>query len=144
MINANELRLGNIVSYKGIIGKVTWIQQDCIIIEYQRQNDLSNGSMVSPELLDGVEITEELLFELGFKKNGFYSLTKSVSLFDEVIKQLVFNGDYLYLQEQYPKEPSDLITIWNKDVKRNFYLHELQNLYLCLVQKELDTTKLFD
>ena len=59
MINANELRLGNIVSYKGVIGKVSWIQQECITIEYPRQNDLSNGSMVSPELLDGVIITRK-------------------------------------------------------------------------------------
>ena len=68
MINANELRLGNIVSYKGVIGKVTWVQQDCITIEYPRKDDLSNGSFVSPELLDGVEINEDIAVKCGFSR----------------------------------------------------------------------------
>ena len=135
MINANELRLGNIVSYKGVIGKVTWIQQDCITIEYQRQDDLSNGSMVSPELLDRVRLNDNIITEFGFKlqksissigwdkfKNGNVELSLAPLKNGGYVFVYYIGGEYLYIR----------------------YIHQLQNLFFALSQKELDTTKLFD
>ena len=137
MINAKELRLGNIVSYKGVIGKVTWIQQDCITIEYQRQNDLSNGSMVSPESLDGVKLTEKRLLKCGFIYNDKYEFPA----FDELIHSDFkwfgigdFNNKYFII------DFIDQVNT-NHHIK---YLHQLQNLFQALSQKELDTTKIFD
>lgn len=135
MINAKELRLGNIVSYKGVIGKVTWIQQDCITIEYQRQDDLSNGSMVSPELLDRVRLNDNIITEFGFKlqksissigwdkfKNGNVELSLAPLKNGGYVFVYYIGGEYLYIR----------------------YIHQLQNLFFALSQKELDTTKLFD
>ena len=135
MINAKELRLNNIVSYKGVIGKVTWIQQDCITIEYQRQDDLSNGSMVSPELLDRVRLNDNIITEFGFKlqksissigwdkfKNGNVELSLAPLKNGGYVFVYYIGGEYLYIR----------------------YIHQLQNLFFALSQKELDTTKLFD
>ena len=135
MINAKELRLGNIVSYKGVIGKVTWIQQECITIEYPRQDDLSNGSMVSPELLDRVRLNDNIITEFGFKlqksissigwdkfKNGNVELSLAPLKNGGYVFVYYIGGEYLYIR----------------------YIHQLQNLFFALSQKELDTTKLFD
>ena len=138
MINANELRLGNIVSYKGIIGKVTWIQQNCITIEYPRQDDLSNGSMVSPELLDGVIITRKILDvikELEFKNNAYYFKSK----YWEPINKISIN----YFDDNFYNTNYFIVNM--SGIRINIgYIHELQNLYQVLSQKELDTTKIFD
>ena len=138
MINANELRLGNIVSYKGVIGKVTWIQQDCITIEYQRQHDLSNGSMVSPELLDGVIITRKILDkikELEFKNNVYYFKSKYWESISKISINYFDNNCY----------NTNYFIVNMSGIRINIcYLHELQNLFQALSQKELDTTKLFD
>ena len=138
MINANELRLGNIVSYKGVIGKVTWIQQECITIEYQRQNDLSNGSMVSPELLDGVIITRKILDkikELEFKNNVYYFKSKYWESISKISINYFDNNCY----------NTNYFIVNMSGIRINIcYLHELQNLFQALSQKELDTTKLFD
>ena len=133
MINANELRLGNIVSYKGVIGKVSWIQQECITIEYPRKDDLSNGSFVSPELLDGVEINEDIAVKCGFSRqvsgigwdkftNGYVELSLAPLKNGGYVFVYYIGGEYLYIR----------------------YIHQLQNLFFALSQKELDTTKLFD
>ena len=137
MINANELRLGNIVSYKGIIGKVTWIQQDCVTIEYPRQYDLSNGSIVSPELLDGVIITRKILDvikELEYKNNAYYFKSK----YWEPINKISIN----YFDDNYYNTNYFIVNM--SGIRINIcYIHELQNIYQALSQKELDTTKLF-
>ena len=140
MINANELRLGNIVSYKGIIGKVTWIQQNCITIEYPRQDDLSNGSMVSPELLDGVEITGDILIKLGFENKNTQ---------DQIGYYLDINNRTLcwcysdIISIEFKPNQMDEYNYTLMDIKCK-YTHELQNIYQALSNKELDTTKLFD
>ena len=138
MINAKELRLGNIVSYKGVIGKVTWIQQECITIEYPRQNDLSNGSMVSPELLDGVIITRKILDkikELEFKNNVYYFKSKYWESISKISINYFDNNCY----------NTNYFIVNMSGIRINIcYLHELQNLFQALSQKELDTTKLFD
>lgn len=136
-MKATDLRLGNIVSYKGIIGKVTWIQQDCVTIEYPIQDDLSNGSMVSPELLDGVIITRKILDvikELEFKNNAYYFKSK----YWEAINKISIN----YFDDNCYNTNYFIVNM--SGIRINIgYLHELQNLYQSLSKKELDTTKLF-
>ena len=87
----------------------------------------------------GIPITSEILEKCGFVKQGFgYWL--SINTFSKGSKFLFFSGDYLYIQEgskDMPTPEDDIVTLWNKDLKKEFYLHELQNLYYLIIGEEL-------
>lgn len=97
------------------------------------------------EVEEPIPLTPEILEKAGFvyqKLGGmsWYELNISESFITKGWKKLVFAGDYLYLQEWNGREPldqRDIITLWNRDVMKQFYLHQLQNLYFALTQTDL-------
>ena len=130
MIDPKVLRIGNWIHRKGSshYGVVT----GAILAEMERDEKFR-------EKFEGIELTEELLIAGGFIINGFKQpellLPKTYSCAERVI---YFAGDYLYLEEPSQRRVnSDLIAIWNKDLMKKFYLHQLQNLYLDLTGFEL-------
>lgn len=85
----------------------------------------------------GIPLTEEWLEKLGFVKDCFGS--HSINISDH--KKLAFSGDgdYLYICEENSNKlhVHDFVCLWNKDIMREFYVHEIQNLYFDLTRKEL-------
>jgi hypothetical protein len=132
-LQANELRVGNWVLWHG---KPFQVDADFIrraeLINWQE----SDGTPCHPE---PILLTGEILKMAGFEKNTFnqYSINipKNTSRSN---KKFFFTDDYLYLEEEniIAQKPT-IITVWNKDLIKHFYLHKLQNVYMCLSGEEL-------
>lgn len=106
MINANELRIGNWVSFKGMwIGQVKKFTDDVILIN-------GNDGVFDIESFEGVPVTEELLYKAGaldfadgeslILYNRLISSVTSIPLhqlqnlyFSYTGKELIFSPDYL-------------------------------------------------
>jgi hypothetical protein len=124
-MKANELRIGNYYNYNGEILRV-----EPSVIEDLCDSEEKNWCKPIP-------LTEEWLLKFGFEKQVM-NYSKNIDLFGGG-KKLCFSGDYLYIidSEKQNTIPTDVVTIWNKDVKKEFYVHQLQNLYFSLMDEEL-------
>jgi hypothetical protein len=132
-MKANELRIGNFIqgaantcsSTLGYIEEVTPL--------FIHDKSLHNAF----RFYNGIPITEEWLLKFGFEEEAM-RYSRNIDLFGGG-KKLCFSGDYLYIidSEKQNTIPTDVVTIWNKDVKKEFYVHSLQNLYFALTGEEL-------
>lgn len=114
MIKANELRIGNWIYYNGKLSKIDLtdfrdILEDNYEINYYKP----------------IFLTEEILLKCGFENKGIDDnwiifRFKSIRICKTEMLGFIFNFDN---GEEYVK------------VK---YLHQLQNLYLCLCGEELE------
>lgn len=130
MIKENELRLNNLVmvNYKtDLLSKVTWIQEGSINVIFDRQPDLVNGIVCSVNDLISIPLTEEWLIKFGFKKTWFGYENISTGIEIEPLE----NGDYTIC-----------INANEYHIGENFkYVHQLQNIYFALTNKELELIK---
>jgi phosphotransferase system IIA component len=120
MITANELRTGNIVYLtKSNFKTVKGYQLDAFDIYKLSENDCSD---VKP-----IIITREWLLKLRFKRKErkSFSTGKEVLFYTYKLKGFTFNT----VQEQWYYKG-----VFLDDIK---YVHQLQNLYFALTQKEL-------
>ena len=93
-----------------------------------------------------IELTEEWLIKFGFNKyNNFVLDSYSIKLNGIGVKSLCITieqgNQYITLREfNYASEtiPSDLVVLRNSDYHGEFYVHQLQNLYFALTNKELE------
>ena len=129
MICAAELRIGNWLFHTGGLGYVQVTGE--MIAHIERFPD--EKFMTSPprDILKPVEITEERLVKCGFEKDwtdyGADCLTK---------------GMFCFMETKYQHETLWLLEI--RGVAMGYYkhLHQLQNLYYCLTEKELEIKEL--
>ena len=131
-MKANELRIGNWVKSN--------VSANVLRFTTYQFNDLNEILSCSPPKpkLEPILLTEEWLVKFGFEKYQM-NMSKNIDLFGGG-KQLSFSGDYLYLidSENPNTTPTDIILLWNKDVMKKFYVHQLQNLYFALTGEELE------
>jgi hypothetical protein len=137
MINASELRRGNLFAdLTGKVHSVKGIHEDCIVIEYFRavSSDFTLGGegdfnrvwptkSISFENALPIPLTPEILDKCGFVEGigpmeGFLTYTNGASIFHQ-------NDNLTYCDQRRP------LTV----VK---YLHQLQNLFYCLIGQEID------
>jgi hypothetical protein len=114
MIKENELRIGNIIMADGLNN-----------IEVYEIGDGEIRSLdptwYSPlERLNGIPLTENWLIRFGFEKSGMCWLKDQVYVWDTCIHT---NTDFEY-KFNYVSRPL-------------IYVHQLQNLYFALTEKEL-------
>ena len=143
-MKASELRIGNYIADRG--------NKEWQIDHWESIDKLSaksNATMYMGILMEThpmteyvdyikpVPLTEEWLLKFGFEEEAM-RYSKNIDLFGGG-KKLCFSGDYLYIidSEKQNTIPTDVVTIWNKDVKKEFYVHQLQNLYFALTGEEL-------
>ena len=136
-MKVEELRIGNFIKYRDIIGKVNKIfspKKDFDapggICYYSTSSHC--GGVVWEEHIEPIELTEELLVKIGFEKDGNnYSLVCGdieVGYYVDKFKQA--------LHIKVPREKRFYKNeLRSYDVK---YLHQLQNTYYCLTNKELE------
>jgi len=141
---AEDLRIGNWIHSEGKNYKVLAIDplnvyQDCkgtIQIETAKHDIVGRWlHRCSPILL-----TPEILEKAGFEQNGFKAWDISINPHKGGHKVLSFSGDYLYIKEGsniFAAKDDDIVCLWNKDLMKVFYLHQLQNLYFALCGTEL-------
>jgi hypothetical protein len=134
----SDLRIGNWINVKCVAPELKgidgWDAQPANIYNIQGLLKGDPDFMYEP-----IPLTEEWLLKLGFEKDGFNAFNKSIALHKRQYKVLCFSGDYLFLREANTdlRHEDSLCTLWNKDIKKQFYVHELQNLYYALTGKEL-------
>lgn len=122
----NELRIGNYVQHKGEIVKVEQITKRKI--GYHKYADKRTMQYLKYSEIEPIEITEDLLLKKGFEK-----------IFDRVFPQECF----VYGDEEVLVRVSGYwyailaVDIYNmkKHIK---YIHELQNAYFVVNNKELE------
>ena len=144
MISANELRIGNFVkSGKGIY-KVAGIH---IPNEFRCQS-LDGFIIDVPCLYQPIPINEEWLLKFGFEKgaNDWYGIIYNTDWsHDELNCDEIMKIDYNVKSQRlaiYDNiEESDMVNILSYPIytaNQIKYVHQLQNLYFALTQKELE------
>lgn len=119
-MEANELRIGN---YINNLNKVLSITDGCILC-----TGLSMTGVMFIENPKPIPLTEEWLLNLGFTKHHseFYN---DVLYLINVTDNLEFDWGV------YPKQLGSGIQIKNSDKLK--YVHQLQNIYFAITNKEL-------
>lgn len=134
-MRVNELRIGNwINAYHGNVMVAGLNQNYPEIFTTPNLIGVTHGAIYSP-----IPLTEEWLIKFGFEQGALGSWKKSITLFGN-LRELSFGGDYLYLREGkevFGSGEDDLCVLWNKDVVKQFHVHQLQNLYFALTGEEL-------
>lgn len=132
-----ELRIGNfILDDIDRESKVTMVGMNTLEAFPVSDDGTKWTTVFKPE---GIPLTEDWLKRFGFEQGALGSWTKSITIFGN-LRELSFGGDYLYLREGkevYGSGEDDLCVLWNKDVMKQFYVHQLQNLYFALTGEEL-------
>ena len=135
-MKANELRIGNWVSYTNENGtfnlQVEEIRPTGIVTTW------NGGSwFVSFDKLNPIPLTEEILMKAGFKKeyeDDRYGRVFLVSNTKYIIR-IVNYGNPQKVDFGYSLEISD-DNNWS-DIKRIYFIHELQNLIFALTGEEI-------
>jgi len=124
----NELRIGNLITYDGQIVKVTGIKNYVKDEPYDIEVEYSDGMYSEIPIEDSdlklIELTEEWLLKFGFILNGNRFSKGSIYFwYTDNRKNIVFA-----LAEM--KEETGVYMVLK-------YVHQVQNLYFVLNQKEL-------
>ena len=131
MINANELRIGNLITdpeFPSIPSIVDEIQNDGFIVT--TFNDHLTNKLATP-----IELTDQWLLDFGFKKWGRDDIKSTVSFEKGIINFQKYddNNSYGWMWEKLEEnKPSS----WKPKVEIKF-VHQLQNLWFCLTGFEL-------
>ena len=147
MINAKDLMLGNCV-YDGDKTQfpmyVQAIGEDYVYLDFEgREGDVWEST---PEDLQGIPITEELLTKMGFwkiPKNHFYELqfhkddTRKIRYAITLSLKVGIANVTEYKEPELPVE-AGLHLLQPSGTARIKYLHELQNLFRCITKQELE------
>lgn len=133
-MKANELRLGNWVLINNAFSTE---KKPARII------DIWFSGKSYQELSEPIPLTPEILEKAGFVKDALHNYTRKLKpnlITTEAY--LVFAGDYLYLRHYNGENRMDdsVVTLWSKDLMKQFYLHKLQNLVYDLENEELEVT----
>lgn len=130
MIKANEIRLNNLFLYNyktDLISSVEWIQPNSVNIVFDRQPDLVNGVVCSPNDLIPIPLTEEWLLKAGFKKCFTNDFWYSIKIADK--RLLISTLGNIEIEKW------DRTMIAFHDICK--YVHQLQNLYFALCGEDL-------
>ena len=111
--------------------------------------NISTGHMVriaSGYAIDNWEfkpviITEDIMNRCpDFRRVGTMYYSVEISYFKTGFRNLTLSQDYLTIDEWDGEEElhkRDLVVLWNRDIMKEFYLHELQRIYKAITRKEL-------
>lgn len=114
-METNELRIGNLLSFGKKYFPVYEIQEKCFYVLGEKGIELKNTTAE----LKPIQLNEEWLLKFGFKRFP-WGLVKDNLLFKDDLK-----CSYLILQ------------VGNGFEVKVKYVHEFQNLYFALTQREL-------
>lgn len=149
LLELDELRIGNIVLYEGKPAHVTFLSRDiddeyedtigvCLLGESTNEKAHWNRELkIMP-----IPLSPAILEACGFVKDGFNGYSYVLYQFKDHTRELYFAGDYLYMLEKNGDQTGDreFMVIWNRDIKKQFYLHQLQNLVQAISGNPLHLT----
>jgi hypothetical protein len=133
MVNASELRLGNMVLHKSN-GRISMVSSDYVHFDL-----LSKGETSS---FFPVVLKPELLTKCGFIENKDYPLAPQSREFILVLPVIGSNKNEIYGYVKNNGECFARATVNGAVASNNFFhLHQLQNLYYMLTGKELEVKR---
>ena len=138
-LKSSDLRIGNWVKCDNLLCKIVEIYSEDIYCYDQFGEDLHNIEYIQP-----IELTEEVLLKIGFKKVFQSKITKgrfelNVNIGDNEFTNIEYNifvsGEpNLNITQRRCESLCD-----NSICKQNIkYLHQLQNAYYLLTNEELE------
>lgn len=124
MIDANELRIGNYLYFGNTIIELSTINSDNTI-RFFNENKTNTVGCFSLKGFNPIALTEEILLKCGFKEIYKSEYTHKFEYdIDVRIEFKLIPKMYFYFM-------GNILT----EIK---YLHQLQNIYWCLVGRELN------
>lgn len=117
-MKATEVRIGNYVKRRNIVGEVMFVTRGNIGVEFEDGDEYYLDSEI-----DGIPIAEEWLLKFGFKINKFFEDSPQVYCYSDF---------YINFDTLQPEDSG--FQIAKQEIK---YVHQLQNLYFDLTGQEL-------
>jgi hypothetical protein len=140
-MKTNELRIGNYVSYYNIWHeivrhKIVGIEKDRVLIEYNNgETDYYDIDYIEP-----IELTEEVLLKIGFKKNKYDWWKYFPDRENEI--SILMTDNYTIIEYanlfHCPEDVTEVNYGSTLEFPRRIYLHKLQNAYYLLTGQELN------
>lgn len=154
-MKVEDLRRYNYLDYYGqSVVVLEILRNDYIVFGYFLDSTLSHftGSATEKRKLTEkhspkpIPLNEEWHNKFGIEKDGFNSFRYELPRNNNMKIVVIFQGDYVFLRQGQTDNKNisdDVISIWNTDLsKRDMYVHEWQNLYYALTNKELTIKEL--
>lgn len=134
-MKTNELRIGNYVNIEGDVVKVKEI--------YEKSIHYANGeyeSYATEDFIQPIELTEEVLLKIGFKKNKYDWLKYFPDRENEI--SILMTENYTIIEYvnlfHCPEDVTEVNYGSTLEFPRRIYLHQLQNAYYLLTNEELE------
>lgn len=141
MIQANELKLGNFLIHKeyGLAMVVSISSDNTVFLENQVSSEDYNCDL--DENIEPIPLTEEMLLKCGFEKNK-----SSYTFIIDEFTILWYNESDMFHKSSFEVHLCKLLYNPNGEIstkRANFkidveYLHQLQNLFFALTNKDLE------
>jgi hypothetical protein len=141
-MKANDLRIGNWVQYDGTFYQIESLTKVDAVVRREGTFDFGNRSI---EKAQPIELTEEVLLKIGFKKDErmssiLYYLDYEINEDEDEyirVRYVIYNLNTLPLLRI--TSPTPIILESCELTKRGIrYLHQLQNAYHLLTGQELE------
>ena len=136
MIAGNELRTGNIVSIPmcGINAIVEIIGQNHFCVDATNLDLSYENSDFNLEDADAIDLTGDMLLELGFDTDTYYNYFKKISEYASLV---------ISMKDGCRGGIWESVSVADHDLDINVrYVHQLQNLYFALTGEELSIANL--
>lgn len=130
----DSLRMGNLIKATDTPDIIEVFHLDTDSDDRNRINYIGSNNFIP------IELTNEWIKKLGFDKEMVLGLSIDISIHEDQYRKLILSDVYLYLREgilSSNRGNDDLVVLWNKDIRKQFYVHELQNIYFMITGKEL-------
>lgn len=134
-LKCTDLRIGNYVNIEGDVVKVKEIYEKSIHYTCGEYESYATEDFIQP-----IELTEEVLVKIGFKKNKydwwkyFPDRENEISI---LMTEKYTTIEYVNLFH-CPEDVTEVNYGSTLEFPRRIYLHQLQNAYYCLTNEELE------
>lgn len=128
-LHSFDLRIGNLLLYEDRVIEVVGLNKGWI--EYYNEEFDKCGD--KPKYFHPIELTEELLVKIGFKKCDIVLYYRKEE--ENLVVVIIKDDDTFILKKMNTIDEVFIDKMTLTNVK---YLHQLQNAYYCLTGKELN------
>jgi hypothetical protein len=141
-VDTNEIRRNNWLTNGIEPFQVTEVGDGTINLEY---TEGGYSWIYDADECFGIPLSADLLLELGFEKDGFnnYNFFCHRNEFDYRAVVVDLNTGYIWFREGWKERnriEDHLISLWNRDYDKDYYVHQLQNAVYALTGKEITYT----
>lgn len=126
-LKCTDLRIGNYVKRGNILCEIAEIYEEAVYCYDKYGEDSHTINVVEP-----IELTEEVLLKIGFKKNVIYDSVIEYFPIDDNLARIFCTKEKQNFKIQIVRK-----NITETIVKYIKYLHQLQNAYYILTNKEM-------